>query len=185
MTREEALNRIGELVVYARTQGWDDEFTEAFETLSMEPCKDCISRIEWLNKITVKDGMTFENGINQLLNMSSVASKVEECEDVISRKAVLDYIYNDLGLGDEENGNDVERQMELAIHYRYVKSLPPVTPQKMGRWITQWNIAHQKEYYFCSECREEFSYDGETGIKMNDYTFCPNCGAKMREGESV
>ncbi len=51
---------------------------------------------------------------------------------------------------------------------------------KKGRWITQWNIVHQKEYYYCSECREEFSYDGETGIKMNDYNYCPNCGAKMR-----
>ena len=54
------------------------------------------------------------------------------------------------------------------------------TPLKTGHWITQWNGVHQKEYYYCSECREEFSYDGETGIKMNDYDFCPNCGADMR-----
>jgi DNA-directed RNA polymerase subunit RPC12/RpoP len=37
------------------------------------------------------------------------------------------------------------------------------------------------EYYICSECREEFSYDGETGIKMNGYDFCPNCGVRMIE----
>lgn len=43
MTREEALNKIGELVVYARAQGWDEEFTEAFETLSAEPCGYAIS----------------------------------------------------------------------------------------------------------------------------------------------
>lgn len=57
---------------------------------------------------------------------------------------------------------------------------------KTGHWITQWNVAHQKEYYYCSECREEFSYDGETGIKMNDYNFCPNCGSYngVRETES-
>ena len=60
---------------------------------------------------------------------------------------------------------------------------------KTGHWITQWNAVHQKEYYYCSECREEFSYDGETGIKMNDYDFCPNCGCPMiepqeSEGES-
>ena len=58
------------------------------------------------------------------------------CEDCISRQAVLSYIYNDLGLGDEENGEDLERQIELEDSYRYVKSLPPVTPQpKTERWI--------------------------------------------------
>ena len=51
---------------------------------------------------------------------------------------------------------------------------------KKGHWITQWNVTHQKEYYYCSECREEFSYDGETGIKMNDYSYCPNCGSCNR-----
>lgn len=53
---------------------------------------------------------------------------------------------------------------------------------RVGHWITKWNAAHQKEYYYCSECREEFSYDGETGIKMDNYDFCPNCGARMKEG---
>ena len=55
--------------------------------------------------------------------------------------------------------------------------------QRAGRWITQWNMAHQKEYYYCSECREEYSYDGETGIKMNDYKYCPNCGSRNMEVE--
>lgn len=59
-------------------------------------------------------------------------------------------------------------------------AIPSVEP-KTGHWITQWNLAHQKEYYYCSECREEYSYDGETGIKMNDYKYCPNCGARMFE----
>ena len=61
--------------------------------------------------------------------MAIKALEQEPCEDTISRQAVLDYIYNDLGLGDEENGKDVERLMELESSYRYVKSLPPVTSQ--------------------------------------------------------
>ena len=32
----------------------------------------------------------------------------------------------------------------------------------------------------CIECREEYSYDAETGISAGDYKFCPNCGAIMR-----
>jgi len=59
--------------------------------------------------------------------------EAEPCEDTISRQAALDYIYNDLGLGDEENGKDLERQMELEDSYKYIKSLPPVTPKH--RWI--------------------------------------------------
>jgi len=59
--------------------------------------------------------------------------EAEPCEDTINRQAALDYIYNDLGLGDEENGKDLERQMELEDSYKYIKSLPPVTPKH--RWI--------------------------------------------------
>ena len=50
MNREEALNKIGELVVYARAQGLDEAFTEAFEILSAE-CEDAISRETVLNAI--------------------------------------------------------------------------------------------------------------------------------------
>ena len=69
----------------------------------------------------------------------------------------------------------------LSYFHKAIKNGKPLPKPKTGRWITQWNAAHQKEYYYCSECREEFSYDGETGIKMSDYDFCPNCGSKMEE----
>ena len=91
-TIDEAKIKIGELACYARTKGWDEEYTEA-------------------------------------VNMAIEALEQEPCEDCIRRQAVLDYIYNDLGLGDEENGKDVERHIELERSYRFVKSLPPVSPQ--------------------------------------------------------
>jgi hypothetical protein len=69
---------------------------------------------------------------------------------------------------------------EDAYNKGYADGMKAQEPRK-GHWITQWNPAHQKEYYYCSECREEYSYDGETGIKMNDYNFCPNCGSDNRE----
>ena len=96
------------------------------------------------------------------------ALEQEPCEDIISRKAVLDYIYNDLGLGDEENGKDVERQMELEISYRYVKSLPYVTPQpKTGHWIET-----DMDIYECSECHKGLAL-------LEKENYCPHCGAKM------
>lgn len=71
---------------------------------------------------------------------------------------------------------------EVSIYFKDTMMIKGIVQEpKTGHWITQWNVAHQKEYYYCSECREEFSYDGETGIKMNDYDFCPNCGCMMIE----
>ena len=39
LTREEALLKIGELVAYARIQGWDDVYTDAFKLLKQETRK--------------------------------------------------------------------------------------------------------------------------------------------------
>ena len=94
-------------------------------------------------------------------------------DDAISRQAVFDYIYNDLGLGDEENGKDVERLMELESSYKYIKSLPPVNPQpKTGHW--EWLT---EDKYRCSNCNHETRVDECMNKPM--YEFCPFCGAKM------
>ncbi len=77
-----------------------------------------------------------------------------------------------------ENLAKIANKGNEALGY-YERVILNGTPLPKGHWITQWDVAHQKEYYFCSECRNEFSYDRETGIKMNDYDFCPKCGAKM------
>ena len=71
----------------------------------------------------------------------------------------------------------MRKRNDLTIAERVIANGKPL---KKGLWIPHWNVVHQKEYYYCSECGEEFSYDGETGIKMIDYNFCPNCGADMR-----
>lgn len=101
--------------------------------------------------------------------------KQEPCEDAISRQAVLEYIYNDLGLGDEENGKDVERQMELEKSYKYVKSLKPVNPQtKTGHWIIEENVHYGTRTLRCSSCNTGFQF-------IREYKYCPNCGCRMVE----
>ena len=54
-----------------------------------------------------------------------------------------------------------------------------------GKWIRRHYITATKSFdmYVCSNCGEEFSYDAETGISMNNYNTCPHCGADMREGD--
>lgn len=104
-------------------------------------------------------------------------TETHEC-DCISRKLMHDMGATCIAARDE-NGDLVALG---ALDILPSVNLQPKTGQQAfhvmkGKWMTQWNAAHQKEYYYCSECREEFSYDGETGIKMNDYKYCPNCGS--------
>ena len=65
---------------------------------------------------------------------------------------------------------------------RLIKSIPAadVVEREKGHWISR--VYPKRDGYFemkvCPICREEFSYDAETGV--GDYNFCPNCGADMR-----
>ena len=57
--------------------------------------------------------------------------------------------------------------------------------RKVGRWIShiECGIYGSIQCWVCSECRELFSYDAETGVEITDYRFCPKCGAKMEGAE--
>lgn len=123
--------------------------------------------------------------------------------DCISRQAAIGALWKALHEYEDKTENQFSESKELDVadwfqHRIFVQNMsdidrqtildlpsatpPPKTDQEAfhvmkGKWITQWNSPHQREYYYCSECGEEFSYDGETGIKMNDYSYCPNCGS--------
>ncbi len=137
--------------------------------------EEVIARIE-NHKIVHKMNEPRAIYISEALDMAIKALEREPCEDTVSRQAVLNYIYNDLGLRDEENGKDIERQIELERSYKYVKSLPPVTPQpKIGKWFVDERPESNREI-ICSNCEQPiFKYH-----KMDfDYRpkYCPNCGS--------
>lgn len=124
----------------------------------------------WLNDWY--EGQTDIEVLGYMLLGDVDTTKVEPCEDCISRQAVLNMQYRiddsaTLSTSDVVNVDDIE-------------DLPPVTPQpKMGHWINQHVIYTNAtiDFKVCSECRYEFSYDAETGV--SDANYCPNCGAKM------
>lgn len=75
---------------------------------------------------------------------------------------------------------------EYAI--KMINTMPTIEERPHGKWIRRryikgndWNKSF--DMYVCSNCGEEFSYDAETGISINNYNTCPNCTADMKENK--
>lgn len=71
--------------------------------------------------------------------------------------------------------------------YRFdtVKAIKNGKALQKGKWFNRHYIKADKTFDMCvcSNCREEFSYDAETGVSMYQYDYCPNCRTDMREVE--
>ena len=109
--------------------------------------------------------------------------EVEEsqpCEDCISRADTLDAIetWDKFGVNTEQKLIRWQDHYVPYVHLDDVRNaianMPSVIPQqKVGRWIdvidekTEITETHHDE---CSNC----GYHG-----WNEYSYCPNCGAKM------
>lgn len=144
---------------------------EAIAALKAEPCEDAISRQAMLDGLaSIAKAKARSDAQKALMgrvmffteHLPPVTSKPMECEDCVSREAVLEIT--------AETG-------ALETQAR-VKALPPVTPQpKIGHWIVTGDYLTTAygsvDYVKCSCCGEDSLEEG---------TFCPNCGAKM-EGE--
>jgi hypothetical protein len=63
-----------------------------------------------------------------------------------------------------------------------INSIPAadVRPVVRGKWIDRDDDYYGWNMWACSACGEEFVLTEGTP-DMNDYHFCPNCGADMRE----
>lgn len=81
--------------------------------------------------------------------------------------------------GREDPRGKTELDFALDMAIKALKDRPH------GKWIRRHYITATKSFdmYVCSNCGEEFSYDAETGVSMDNYKTCPNCGADMRKRE--
>lgn len=50
------------------------------------------------------------------------------------------------------------------------------TEAKTGEWVEHTGGISHELYYFCDQCYGE--------VDTNDYNFCPNCGARMKGGDT-
>ena len=79
-------------------------------------------------------------------------------------------------MGDQDKADferDFDEILDLAI-----KSLQP--EPKMGRWILLDECSNSG--YYCSECHKKVVKEGWSNT-VKKIKYCPNCGAKMKEGE--
>ena len=140
-----------------------------------------MTREELLKKIDFEKSWLYDCGIfgsdvdiafHVIKNSVIETLEQEECEDCISRKAVID-ILNDM-TKDYAKSNDFEKVNGVA--WVKVQKLPSVNPQKTGHWIIEkWN---NKEHYSCSSCQHVVDYEP-------CYHYCPYCGAKMGEPQET
>ena len=102
----------------------------------------------------------------------------EVCGDTISRKAVCDLLSKEW-----IKYVPMELDMSLAFVLGKIDELPSVIPaERTGHW------EKNGKSFICSECGD-FALKVETGCLVNRHlepylsSYCPNCGARMKEGE--
>lgn len=76
-----------------------------------------------------------------------------------------------------------EDKVREETHKEFLKEMKK--GECKGKWIShiEQGIYGGIQCWVCSECRELFSHDAETGIEITDYRICPNCGAEMKGAE--
>lgn len=114
----------------------------------------------------------------EALDMAIKALEQQPCEDCISREAVKETIFI--------QGSVEKLEIDFAkllLLQRAIKALPSVTPQpKIGKWVAQ-DIHNCHTDFKCSACGYIHGFMHLYGKPTADYTYCPNCGARMTESE--
>ena len=110
----------------------------------------------------------FDEILVMALDVAIKALEQEECEDAISRQAVIDAFWK---LEVELRPNAIDAILNM------VNDMPYVTPQpKTGHWIKVTNGRGGHECDICHEYAPSYQSGDEYLTK-----FCPNCGCHMVE----
>lgn len=154
----------------------EKEFTDIVQRIvTMESKRFQHTCIDWLMKHREKLMELNKVYKTNRMRLPSVTPKAESCEDDISRQVVHDIwhtTYPTVRIGNEE------------IQYKKIAyDLPSVTPSRpKGKWIK----AETEGRFYCSICGgiHNDTMSGEWREVFDfKYSYCPNCGADMRESE--
>ena len=104
--------------------------------------------------------------------------------DLISRQAAIDAIWTHATNILENSDYDLFFQDVYKMTHRHIaeliQNLPSAEPVKHGRWIKEDDYEYGENAWRCSKCGEPYILIEGTP-KQNKYSYCPNCGADMRE----
>lgn len=154
MTREKAIKIIREIEYPVNGDNKKERnkaINMAIKALEQEPCDDVVSREMALEKMAdyVASGYTdsaedFEEYSRIICQLPSVTQKPIECEDVVSRQAVLDTEYQVKII------NDIEYVMLSEVQMK-MRKLPSVRPQEpktgqFAKWVAREIFDDMWEY---------------------------------------
>ena len=102
-------------------------------------------------------------------------------DDLIDRQAALDAIHCNIVVTGRENAELVAKTIgEFADR---IKALPTIQPEPQeGKWVYGEDFtADCVDGYRCSRCGffVPWDYNHKLIDYINDYVYCPKCGAKM------
>ena len=99
--------------------------------------------------------------------------------DYIEREAVMQKFADHVR---RSNNSDFAPAPTWNQAVQIVEDFPTadVRPVERGKWIDRDDKYYGWNMWACSACGEEFVLTEGTP-DMNEYHFCPNCGADMRE----
>ena len=98
-------------------------------------------------------------------------------DDLISRQAAID-MFQRLAYDDWNQGTGTTWASAFSEAADMIENLPSAQPErKHGKWIRMW-----KNNFECSNCGSWWGSNSDSKLS-DDFAFCPNCGAEMREKE--
>lgn len=99
----------------------------------------------------------------------------QECDDAVSRQAVLDIVRFEENWLSDAKSNNADTNIAFSGIRTQVAKLSPVTPApKKGKWIFRGSYDEEGTLY-CSNCKKEID------VSEGYFKWCTNCGAKMDE----
>ena len=122
-------------------------------------------------------GQKSAEAFNMAIEALSTSEIPNNCEDAISRQAVMDAMY-DLCGEESLKDNPWRDNPHIDSIIDAIEDLPSVTPkQKMGHWIDDTSLGYHIS--ICSNC--DWRGHGDTCLIYKP-KYCPNCGARMKGG---
>lgn len=144
----------------------------SIEALEQQPCEDCISREEAINKIE-----EWANGFEEggYFSGKSVADAIRACGGIIAELPPVRPKYTDAEI-------DRAQAVEQAYVDKMVELVAEEAKRPKGKWIKYQEPWGGMQGWKCSNCKNH--YDVSSVYTIIPYNYCPNCGAKMLQEDS-